>query len=134
MKCINILFGVYAENYLVFVEMLGKGKLAENAVYLFVCIELINKCVKLLLSCLRGKLVCLGVEAYLLAGFSLISYVYLRCRVFSNDYYSKSGAVSVFSGKCLGLCLYFRAYLCGYSFPSVILAIFLLLIYVIHKG
>ena len=105
MEGINVLLGIDAKDHLIFVKVTGQGELTEDTVNFFVCIELVNKCVKLFLSGGCGKLICLGIEANLLAGATLVANINLRCGIVSNDYNCKSGSEAVLSGKLLGLCL-----------------------------
>jgi hypothetical protein len=55
-----------------------KGELAEDTVYILIGVELVNQRVELCLRRFFGKLVSLGVKAYLLTSASFVSDVDLR--------------------------------------------------------
>ena len=116
MEGVNILARIDSHNNFVLVKMLGKRKLTENSVDFIVFVELVNESVKLFLCCAFGKLVGLGVEAYLVASALFVSYVHLRCGIFTNYYYRKSRANTRFFNEALRFCFDFVSDVLGYFF------------------
>ena len=111
-ECVNVLVGANSVYNGIFVYLLGKRELDQNAVYSVVIVELFNQRQKLCLRGLFGKSILKGLKAHLCARLFLVVHIYSGSRVITYDNNCQSNG-NALCFKLLGLSLYSCLYLCG---------------------